>query len=404
MRQFIKGIGPVLLNNVLPIALGVAVLILVILALVGTININIGLAEKIDPGRVEVAVEKAPEDAQTFEVHEVYKDSYEWVIGTFRAGDRTQVSSQYPGTVRIERVHVRARSTVEKKDLLVELDSRIAKAQLDQAKANLLQAQESETKAADELTRLERARASYPDAVTDAEMTRAKANLGSARAAVLQAKSGVAESSARLDDTEVRAPIDGIVVSRLREEGDTVRQGEPLLELYDVRSLRLEAPVREGLAGSLAEGQKLTIFVNALREEFEGTVEEIVPQADTASRSVLVKVSLPYTKGLLERGLAENASGRLKVPAGKRPHLCLAEAAVYTIGQNEFVKVVREVEREDGTTEKILEKRFVRTGQRGYPGRIEVLSGLDVGDRVLVPECDEEKPCPPAAKGPAASQ
>ncbi|MBN1588054.1 MAG: efflux RND transporter periplasmic adaptor subunit, partial [Pirellulales bacterium] len=76
-------------------------------------------------------------------------------------------------------------------------------------------------------------------------------------------------------------------------------------------------------------------------------------------------------------GLYEGMFGRLRIPAGTRRHLCLATAAIQTVGQLQFVDVVKP----DGKT---LERRFITTGRLGLPGRVEVLSGLEPGDRVVL--------------------
>lgn len=68
--------------------------------------------------------------------------------------------------------------------------------------------------------------------------------------------------------------------------------------------------------------------------------------------------------------------GRLRIPAGERRHLCLAMDAVVRIGQLEFVDVV--------LPDKTLERRLIKTGQVGIPGRLEVLSGVEAGERVVL--------------------
>ena len=75
--------------------------------------------------------------------------------------------------------------------------------------------------------------------------------------------------------------------------------------------------------------------------------------------------------------LYEGMFGRLRIPAGTRRHLCLATAAIQTIGQLQFVDVVNS----DGRT---LERRLVTIGRLGMPGKVEVLSGLNAGDRVVL--------------------
>jgi hypothetical protein len=141
--------------------------------------------------------------------------------------------------------------------------------------------------------------------------------------------------------------------------------------LYDAGSLRLEAPVSEQLAVKMRLGDKLEVYVDAVDAEIEAVVDEIVPQADAPSRSFLVKVTLPRTESLYE-----GMFGRLRIPAGERRHLCLHTAAIQRIGQLELVDVVREDE--------TLERRYIKTGRLGFENRIEVLSGLEVGERVVL--------------------
>jgi RND family efflux transporter MFP subunit len=174
-----------------------------------------------------------------------------------------------------------------------------------------------------------------------------------------------------LSHTTISAPKSGRIVDRLAEPGDTARPGEPLLILYDATSLRLEAPVQEHLAVKLRAGDKLDVYIDALDREVESTIDEIVPQADAPSRSFLVKASIPGSDDLFE-----GMFGRLRIPAGQRRHLCLVTNAITKIGQLEFVEVV--------TADGHIEKRFIKTGRLGMPGRIEVLSGLKVGELVVL--------------------
>jgi membrane fusion protein, multidrug efflux system len=96
-----------------------------------------------------------------------------------------------------------------------------------------------------------------------------------------------------------------------------------------------------------------------------------VPQAEAASRSFLVKLRLPRREDLYE-----GMFGRVMIPAGERRHVCLHTGAVESVGQLEYVDVVRL----DGT----IERRLIRTGRLGYENHVEVLSGLKPGERVLL--------------------
>ena len=118
--------------------------------------------------------------------------------------------------------------------------------------------------------------------------------------------------------SQITAPKEGRIVDRLAEPGDTAQPGKPLLTLYDVQTLRLETPVLERLAVTLRVGQQLNVHVDSIDQDFTATIDEIVPQADAASRSFLVRASLPRSANLFE-----GMYGRLQIPAGSRVHLCL---------------------------------------------------------------------------------
>jgi RND family efflux transporter MFP subunit len=208
-------------------------------------------------------------------------------------------------------------------------------------------------------------------AIAKAALDEATRNAQVARAEESRLQQAVEESRISLSYTTIKATKSGRVVDRQAEPGDIARPGMPLLVIYDARSLRVEAPVLEHLAVKLRTGQKLRVYLDAVSREYEATVDEIVPQADAPSRSFLVKASLPKSDDLYEGMFA-----RLKIPAGERVHLCLATAAIQTIGQLEFVYVVQD----DGTAE----RRYIKTGRLGMPGRIEVLSGVQPGERVLL--------------------
>jgi RND family efflux transporter MFP subunit len=210
-----------------------------------------------------------------------------------------------------------------------------------------------------------------PGTVTQGDYDQAVARYRSAEAEVRGLEQAVAEAQVLLSYAEIKAPKSGRVVKRLAEPGDMAMRGQPLLEIYDARSLRLEAPVPEKLALQLKLGDPLTVRIDALNKVVEGTVDEIEPQADVLSRSFLVKVALPESDRLYE-----GMTGRLIIPAGKQEFLCLDSEAVRRIGQLEFVDVVR-----DNDT---LDQRLVKTGRKGVAGRVEVLSGVRAGERVVV--------------------
>ncbi|WP_417394220.1 efflux RND transporter periplasmic adaptor subunit [Gimesia chilikensis] len=306
-------------------------------------------------------------DEPTAEVHEVTKPYVEEAVGTLKASSRTIVAAKVLAT--IEKIYVKAGDQVNQGQPLIDLDAKEYQARLSQAKQGLAAATANRDDAEKEFERAETLK--KKNVVTKSEYDRAMRELQVAQAEELRAKQQVTEAEILLSYTKIKAVKSGRIVDRLAEPGDIANPGTPLLVLYDATSLRLESPVMERLAVKLKPGDELQVYVDALNKTYEATIDEIVPQADAPSRSFLVKASLPRSEDLYE-----GMFGRLLIPAGTRKHLCLNMDAIDRIGQLEFVDVVRP----DGT----LERRYIKTGQVGIPGRQEVLSGLQAGDKVIL--------------------
>lgn len=322
--------------------------------------------------------EKVPSDWQergvrrhtsepTSEVHEVTKPYVEEAVGTLKASSRTIVAAKVLAT--IDKIYVKAGDQVTKGQPLIDLDAKEYQARLSQAKQGLAAAKANREDAEKEFQRAETLK--KKNVVTKSEFDRAMREQQVAQAEELRARQQVTEAEILLSYTKIKAVRSGRIVDRLAEPGDIANPGTPLLVLYDATSLRLEAPVMERLAVKLKPGDELKVYVDALNKTFDATIDEIVPQADAPSRSFLVKASLPRSEDLYE-----GMFGRLLIPAGSRKHLCLNMDAIDRIGQLEFVDVVKP----DGT----LERRYIKTGQVGIPGRQEVLSGLQAGDQVIL--------------------
>lgn len=349
-------------KHVVPITLGLVALIVLIAWLAGT------FVKKIEPAREDRAARKLAEELTDI-VHEVEKQYIEEAIGTLRASSRTIVSAKILAT--IEEITVTAGDEVQAGDLLVRLNDDELEARLQQAKQSVVVAQATREEA--ELAFTRDSDLFGQNVIAKATYDKSKAALDIARAQVQRADEAVREAEFLLAYTMITAPKAGRIVDRLAEPGDTASPGIPILVLYDATSLRLEAPVMEQLAVKLRPGDKLDVYVDALERELEATIDEIVPQADAPSRSFLVKASLPRSDDLYE-----GMFGRLRIPAGTRRHLCLATSAIQRIGQLEFVDVVLP----DGS----LEKRYIKTGRLGIPGRVEVLSGLKADEQVVLHE------------------
>jgi RND family efflux transporter MFP subunit len=143
-----------------------------------------------------------------------------------------------------------------------------------------------------------------------------------------------------------------------------------LVTLFDPRQMQLVASVRESLAQRLEVGQNIGVDIEGIKKKFTGTISEIVPEAQAASRAFQVKVTGPCPPGVYSGMFA-----RLLIPLEDEQVLVVPHQAIRNVGQLELVEVV-----ENGHAS----RRAVRTG-RTFDDGTEVLSGLREGERVVVP-------------------
>ena len=192
------------------------------------------------------------------EIRQVTVPDFVEVIGTVRPTLSAQLASQVMGTIR--RVNVREGDHVRRGEVLVSIDETQQQAALASAKASLMVSQQSITAAEADYTLAEATLKRYqtlynqksvsPQEYDEVKtrMTAALSRRGSADAGRMQAEAKVLEASTAMSFTRVRAPFDGVVTSKLAEQGGMATPGAPLLTVEDPTRFRLEtqaALVRE---------------------------------------------------------------------------------------------------------------------------------------------------------------
>jgi HlyD family secretion protein len=186
-----------------------------------------------------------------------------------------------------------------------------------------------------------------------------------------QAQAAVREARTMLSYTVIRAPFSGRVIRKMVDVGDMVTPGQPLFLLDIAAQPQLHAYIAESLIAHLRVSQILKVEIDALSATLEGSVAEIVPQAEPASRTTLVKISLTPMPTLVT-GLY----GRVRIPYGTYRSLVIPEAAVQEVGQLHLVTVL--------DINGYPHRRFVTLGKR-HEGLVEILTGLQEGEQVVLP-------------------
>ncbi|MGO8930786.1 MAG: efflux RND transporter periplasmic adaptor subunit [Limisphaerales bacterium] len=286
---------------------------------------------------------------QTIEV--VKQPAVEEVVGTVQPKLQAVIEARVSG--RITHLPVILGQSVKQGDVLVELATQEIQARLDQANAAFRQADLDFTRTAN---------LRKQNAATQAEMDAAQARYNVAKATV-------AEAEALSGYAKIPAPFDGVVARKLADEGDLGMPGKPLLELEGRAGLRLVADVPSLLASRVLPDARLSVRVETLPDAITGTLAEISPAADPASRTVRVKVDLPETAGL-----RAGQFGRLALPVGEATFLFVPPPALVRRGQLEILFVAAGGK---------AQMRLVRAGKE-TPQGIEILTGLSPGESVVV--------------------
>jgi RND family efflux transporter MFP subunit len=133
--------------------------------------------------------------------------------------------------------------------------------------------------------------------------------VSAAEAQVADMKARLASADRALGDTVIRSPFQGIVSNRAVNVGDVVSPGTELFRIIDPSSMRLEASVPSDDLRALRVGAIVEFTVRGYDTPFQGKIERIAPQADSATRQVPIYVSIPNVGGRLVAGLF--AEGRV---------------------------------------------------------------------------------------------
>ena len=198
-----------------------------------------------------------------------------------------------------------------------------------------------------------------------------------ARAQMDRATAALAEARVSLGHSRVEAPFAGLVTQKQVDPGTFVPVGQPLFTLEDTSRYRLDATFNESDMRPIRIGGQATVAIDALgSSELTGKVAQIVPSADPASRTFLVKIDLPA-----DPGLRSGLFGRARFSRGSRTALTIPRSAVIERGQMQAVYVL--------DAGNVATLRYVTTGN-ALGQQVEVLSGLESGERVAAAPGDRQ--------------
>ncbi len=394
-----------------------------ILLMIG-FSVLIGCGDHTEPGH-RVSDRTASVKAETAVARYSRQPRLYEAVGTVHAKLESVLSSKLMAT--LESIHVKEGDMVKKGDILAKLELIQADAGVNQARAGLEEtrrarnaavSEQASAAAGAELARktyqryqslmkkdsvspqtFEEVKAKYEAA--QASLTTAKEMLNVAEQKVEQAKAGLNSASATQTDTEIRAPYNGVITGKYSEEGSLCAPGTPILSMESLEGFLAYITVPEIYLSAVTLGQSLNVSVGGERSEVRGqgskvrgqrsdqgaeeqflpitpltpapapaVVQTIVPISDAATRSFLVKISLPDTAYVVSGMFV-----RVSIPVGENEMILIPQSAVIVQGQLTGIFKVDENRRAGF--------RLIRTGRN--PGdQVEVLSGLKPGEKFVV--------------------
>ncbi len=294
-------------------------------------------------------------------------------LAELRAGSRSEEIARAKETVRSAESAVTAaesdlelaRTRVERNKLL-QAEGAIARDRLDEvynqersSRSQLEQAQARLREANQQLAQLQAG--PRREVITQAE------------AQLAQAQAQVESTIAQLNNTRILAPVSGKIAERNARVGDVTSGSQTLFNIIENGRLELIAKVPETQLPQIQPGQSVTITSDAdSRLQLSGKVREIDPMIDEASRQAQVKIDLPTSAALkpgmfLRASITTSAAQGLTVPAKAILPQSDGSAIAYIVQPDNTVKA-----------------QSVEVGELLGDNRVEIKSGLSVGDRVVV--------------------
>lgn len=222
----------------------------------------------------------------------------------------------------------------------------------------------------------------------EASLNNYTTQLEKARNALYQAQSRVQEINAKLEDAKSYAPFDGVIVEKLVEVGDTVQPGQRLFEFSDLDILQIKVDIPSRLIPGIREDMVVPAKLDVGRTFINARVQQIFPTADVVRHTVTVKFELPPNAPAAPGMYAEVMLPDIQSPS-QEVAVVPGESIIWR-GSLPALFVVNP----DGRTE----LRLIRVGDRLDQNRVVVLSGVQIGEKILA------TPQPGTASGWAAPQ
>lgn len=279
-------------------------------------------------------------------------------VGSLTATQGVYVSNEVAG--QVQKIQFQSGQQVQQGDVLVQLDDSVDRAELQGLIAERRLAEVQFNRTAKLIKQKSISRSDYDAA--QAQLQSAQANVASKRA-VIEKKS-------------IQAPFAGVLGIRQVDVGQYLAPGSQIVSLQQLDPIYVDFSIPERNLPQVSSGQAVRVRVQGYKDQlFEGKVSAINARVDSATRMVTVRATLANPDGLLRPGMFAEVRTVLPMQSGV---LTLPRTAVSYAPYGDSVFVI---EPQEGGKLTVQRKQVQTGATRG--GRVEILSGLEAGTRVV---------------------
>lgn len=319
-------------------------------------------------------------DVQTEIVSKKPVESFYTTSATVKAKTNSVVASMLTG--KVTSLAVQEGDEVKAGQLLLTIDARDLSQKASGASAGIKAAQMAANSAAQNAQMANRTYQRYKNLYDEKVITKqefdqyttqknvAAMQYQQAQAGVQQARAGLGEVQVFQSYARVTAPVSGIVTQKNIDLGSTAVQGQPMLAIEAPGKMELVANIDESYLGKVKEGTEATLEIGG--KNYKRKITKIVKYIDPTMRTFKAKVDIT--------GLTGGQFAKINIPVAKKDAITVPKSAVVQKGELTGVYAV--------DADNVVSYRIIRTS-KAYGDRVEVLSGLSDGDKIIISNLDK---------------
>jgi multidrug efflux system membrane fusion protein len=292
-------------------------------------------------------------------------------VGSVEAFEKVQVTARVAGVV--ERVQFTEGSNAASGQILVEIEPQRYSLAVESAQASFAKANAAKSDADAGLKRREIVDVQNPGLIPGEEIEAWRTKVLVAAAEVAQIGAALNQAKLNLHDAYVRAPLPGLIQTRTVQTGQYVQPGTILATLIRRDPLLLRFQVTEQDAGRLRPGMKVLFKIRNEKQNFEAKIIHVAAATDENSRMVAVTAEVTDRQ---KNSLRSGSFAEITVPVGNSRLSPVIPQTAIRPGEKGFLAFVVE----NG----LAAERILTPGMRTADGQIEILSGLQSGELLVV--------------------